>query len=366
MNSAQIGLLLFLMNITSGVIRIPVGIASDKYGQKIFLIASAVCFASSGFLFLIFETFEALIIPEMLWGIAGGLYHTVSWIYVANISTPDTRTKAYGTLGLFQTAGGIMGPYVGGLLADKFGLKASFVSVTAICIIGVAVSLKLRDVKRPIDKRPQFSESLKALRKMQLISLVAVFSSLYLIRGVYQGIYQPGIPLFLKNIRGLDYSQIGLIATGQSIGSGVGHLICLRLPAGTNLKKLVGYSSLFNFLLIMIFLIDNSPIMFFANTFLLGFSMSFGIMGTGSGPVSSALFIGTLPLETRGFASGISGLAWRAGLSLGSLIMAPMWLAFGMESMFYLFAAIFVTEFVSFSFYYRVPSKKQKSKEKEQ
>ncbi len=95
------------------------GQLSDKYGRKKLLAFSLAGTAVSYVLFayaIIIRDIPLLFISRGLDGITGGNL-AVAQAAIADVSTPDKRTRNFGLIGAMFGLGFIMGPYIGGKLA---------------------------------------------------------------------------------------------------------------------------------------------------------------------------------------------------------------------------------------------------------
>ncbi|WKZ28629.1 MAG: MFS transporter [Patescibacteria group bacterium] len=96
------------------------GQLSDRYGRRKVL---AVCLAGTSIGYALFgiaillKSIPLLFLSRIIDGITGGNI-SVAQAAVADISTPETRAKNFGKLGAAFGLGFILGPFIGGKLAD--------------------------------------------------------------------------------------------------------------------------------------------------------------------------------------------------------------------------------------------------------
>jgi DHA1 family tetracycline resistance protein-like MFS transporter len=102
---------------------------SDRYGRRPVLLISLLGMGIN-YLFLVFApTLGWLFLGRAFSGIAGASITTAS-AFIADISTPDKRSQNFGLIGVAFGLGFIVGPLIGGLVAD-FSPRAPFM-VSAI------------------------------------------------------------------------------------------------------------------------------------------------------------------------------------------------------------------------------------------
>ncbi len=122
---------------------IPVwGYLGDRYGRKLMVIRAIFGLAVSQALIGLAQSVEMLFFFRMLQGAISGFIAAALALVSAN--TPTERSGY--AIGLLQTAsasGNIIGPLVGGSLADAFGYRPLFFIVAAICTAAGILVVKL-------------------------------------------------------------------------------------------------------------------------------------------------------------------------------------------------------------------------------
>jgi MFS transporter, DHA1 family, multidrug resistance protein len=117
------------------------GILGDKYGRKAMTTRAIFGLAISQILIGCAPNVEMLFVFRMVQGIISGFI--ASTLALVSASTP--REKSGYAIGLLQTAsssGTVIGPFVGGSLADLFGYRLLFFIVGGICSLAGIVVVK--------------------------------------------------------------------------------------------------------------------------------------------------------------------------------------------------------------------------------
>ncbi len=127
--AAAIGLTLTSFGLARLVLNIPMGIAADRYGRRLLLITGpvigAIGMVGSG----LAGSLPELIAWRFIAGAGSAIYATGTQVFLADISTPDTRARYLGTNQGALLLGVSFGPAIGGFLAEAYGLAAPFVIV---------------------------------------------------------------------------------------------------------------------------------------------------------------------------------------------------------------------------------------------
>jgi MFS transporter, DHA1 family, tetracycline resistance protein len=126
------GLLLFVYALMQFVCAPILGNLSDQFGRRPVLLVAMFGFGVD-YLFLGFApSFGWLFVGRAISGITGASFTTAS-AYIADISTPETRSKNFGLLGAAFGLGFIIGPGIGGLLSG-FGIRAPFFAAAILTL----------------------------------------------------------------------------------------------------------------------------------------------------------------------------------------------------------------------------------------
>lgn len=109
------------------------GNLSDRFGRRPILLASLFGFGID-YIFLAFaNSIEWLFVGRIIAGIMGASFTTAS-AYIADVSEPEKRAQNFGMIGAAFGLGFIVGPALGGLLAD-YGLRAPFIGAAVLTLL---------------------------------------------------------------------------------------------------------------------------------------------------------------------------------------------------------------------------------------
>lgn len=228
------GVLVTIWGLSRLLFDIPSGILINKFGKRI-IIVIGICVLCVGSVIggLAFSFFE-IALGRFLVGIGSGIFLIAIQIFLVEAATPENRAK---TLSFWSSGihlGTAIGPAIGSVAVNLFGLRAPFFLQGAVSVVPAIFCFKIiRD--KPIDEKSSeqikhkgrsFSVSdVKALlmnKNFMVVSYVS-FSTFFTRMGIGSTI----ILLYGKGILNLDNMQLGFVLTLIAIGQ-----LVMLFPAG--------------------------------------------------------------------------------------------------------------------------------------
>jgi len=124
------GYLLFAFAVAQFIFSPVIGNLSDQFGRRPVLLLSLLGFSIDYLILAFAPDFWWFFIGRIIAGITGASFTTAA-AYIADISTPETRSKNFGMIGAAFGLGFIIGPFLGGVLG-QYGLKIPFYVAAAL------------------------------------------------------------------------------------------------------------------------------------------------------------------------------------------------------------------------------------------
>ncbi|MBX3594200.1 MFS transporter [Sphingomonas sp.] len=129
------------------------GNLGDRFGRRPVLLAAMAIFAVDYSLMAFAPTIAWLFAGRLIAGIAGAVYGPANAV-IADVTPPERRGATFGLMGAAFGIGFIIGPAIGGLLAD-FGSRAPFMAAAALAALNAAwISIWLPETLAPAHRRP--------------------------------------------------------------------------------------------------------------------------------------------------------------------------------------------------------------------
>ncbi|MFX0055681.1 MAG: MFS transporter [Promethearchaeota archaeon] len=153
--ATELGVLAASFALTRILLAGPLGGLSDRVGRKRVLLAALAGFAVSNVIYALANSIIVMIIARALeGGISAGFYPAAN-AFVSDMTTPENRGTAMGYLSMGNMVGFVIGPSLGGVLAEFLGIRLPFV-VAAIASLVTLVILNL--IVREPERRTTQSE----------------------------------------------------------------------------------------------------------------------------------------------------------------------------------------------------------------
>ena len=217
-SATMVGLTLTVFALARLIVNIPAGLIADRFGRRVLLVGGPVI-TSIG----MFGSGQADDIWELLvWRfIAGGgsaFFMSGAMIYLIDIAPPALRTRYVATNQWALSLGVALGPGVGGLVGEAYGLAAPFYVVGALGILtAFYAAIRLPETRGTIDDEVDSSaQPISAwtfLVSRQFLLVAFVSATIFMVRAGTRGTL---MPLHADGVLGWGPSEIGIVfmATG--------------------------------------------------------------------------------------------------------------------------------------------------------
>ncbi len=117
------------------------GPISDRVGRRLPIAVGMIITAASFAALLFLRTPPGLVLASLALGFGTGFFHPVASAIVADISTTETRGKAFGFYRLMRDLGTFAGPAVSGIVSGIFGVSTLFILSICLSVIGALLAM---------------------------------------------------------------------------------------------------------------------------------------------------------------------------------------------------------------------------------
>jgi len=295
------------------ILRIPLGILSDRMHKKKIFITMGLFFAAlSSIGLLLSSNLSFILMFRALTGVAAATWVDFTILFSSYYKKEET-TKAMGTISFFNSLGQMTAMYMGGMLADKAGYTSTFALGTAVGVVGIVLSFFLIENHEESAQKITLRGLTEVITNKNLIyiSLIAVLSQLLTFATTYGF-----TPVFADMQFHISKYEMGILTLFSSLPTAVASILGGRYYSRKygEKKTIIG-----GFILVGIFTAIVPFIKFF---WLLLLTQAFVGFGRGlSFTMLLGLSIKDMPLSKRSTAMGFFQSIYGLGMFLGPFVM---------------------------------------------
>jgi MFS family permease len=306
----QIGLILSSYGLTQLILRLPLGLLSDKLRRKkVFALIGTLLVGASGLGLALSRTPMALFAFRALSGCAATAWVTIAVLYNSHFSI-ERAVRTAGQLNFLSAIGQISAMSVGGVLAERWGAEVTFWASLVLSIPVLGAFAVVRDVRESTGGGIRWRAFGKAVTtpRLLLVSGLAACSQYAMF----------GTSLGFAAVRAQDLGasdvQLGILTTAVQVAKAVPMLVLsLRgRPQSGRLPTIAGLTLIAVPLFVFPFVTEFSLLVACQAVIGLGVGIAF--------PVLMGLALQAVEPEARASAMGVFQSVYAIGMTLGPAV----------------------------------------------
>ncbi|HEM9333332.1 TPA: multidrug efflux MFS transporter [Streptococcus agalactiae] len=347
------GLSVSLSALSSALVAPLWGRLADKYGRKPMMVRAGLMmtFTMGGLAFI--HSVTGLLILRILNGIFAG-YVPNSTALIASQAPQEESGYALGTLATGVTGGMLIGPLLGGLLAEWFGIREVFLLVGTILLISTLMTIfMVKEDFKPISNEETMptTEVFKSVKSLQI--LIGLFVTSMIIQISAQSI-APILTLYIRHLGQTENLMFvsGLIVSGMGFSSILSSPKLGRIGDRIGNHRLLLLALLYSFLMYVLCSLAQTSLQLGVIRFLYGF-------GTGAlMPSINSILTKIAPRKGLSRIFSYNQMFSNLGQVLGPFVGSAVSIHLGFRWVFFVTSFIvlanFVWCFINFRKYIRV------------
>lgn len=323
------------------------GRVADKKGRKITLIRSSFGMALCNVLIAFQTTPEGVVLIRLVQGLVSGFY-SASITLIASESPIERTGWALGLLASANLAGSLIGPLLGGYIADTVGIRNDFIIVGALMgLAGVLATIFIHEnyVPQPNPEKLSIRKLKEQIPEFNSIVALCVASFIYAICIMS---LQPVISVYIKGIVPSDTENLAFIAGAVFSAMGIAQLMSSS-PLGKLVDK-IGPRKVLVVSLIYVGIL-NIPQAYVSDVYQLAiirFLQGFGLGGML--PALNTYLSSKTPREFTGQVFSYNQSCLFFGYFLGSVGGASLMAWLGFTTLFWVSGGLFIISALWISF----------------
>ncbi|MGG1658467.1 MFS transporter [Brevibacillus sp. NRS-1366] len=271
-----IGLLVAAFSLTQLLFSPLAGRLADSFGRKKMIVIGLIVFAISEGLFGLASSPFLLFVSRMLGGISAAMIMPAVMAYAADITTKEERATGMGYINAAITTGFIIGPGIGGYIAE-FGIRVPFycaavAGIIAACITWLILQESLPAKEALSDSASHVKQPSSLLLQLRYAYREPYFLSLIIVFVMTFGLanFETVFGLFVDHKFGFEPKDIAFIITFGSIAGAVVQVTAFSWILNRfGEKRVISTCLLFAGLFIVLTLFVHKFWMIFAVTFII-------------------------------------------------------------------------------------------------
>src|SRR5919197_1583506 len=302
---------------------ITMGTLGDRFGRRRLLLVGAAAFGVASVLAAFSRTTETLIASRAILGVAGATLAPSTLSLARNMFLDEReRTTAIAVIITSYSVGAAIGPLVGGVLLEIFGLKQTAQDgISAVSAASTLAGMALATVL--VRRQFRLADPLIDLRLFRVPALSASLATYALAILVLFGGFL-FLPQYMQLVLGLSPLEAGLWSLPWALSFVVGSMLTPRLARLTRPAYLMGAGlavSALGFAVLTQITASTGPVVI---------AVASAVFALGTSPVftlTNDLILGSAPPERAGAAAGISETGAELAGALGIAVFGSMGIA---------------------------------------
>ena len=238
----EVSLVLFVGNASVTVMMMLGGHLSDKYGRKKAIMLSGIFWLIAPLLFVSAKSWPETMLYTVVGNMAFSLFVPARAAMITDIVRKSSLGRTYGMMNIAWPIGGILGPFIGGTISDRYGWTAFFYFLSFLALIYLSLIMFLAESR---ERHREREEKASGILSRQIVLTLVFFVLLHVLANTSRGILSTIFPFYLTEKFGKTKTEVGVFF---SVGFGLATLIA-QIPSGfltDNLgrKKTMVYSIL--------------------------------------------------------------------------------------------------------------------------
>lgn len=229
-NAFLVGIVISVFSFFQFIFSPILGRLSDKYGRKPILVLSSLINALSYFVIFISQAFWIILLGRIFAGI-GSANISVAQAYIADTSKAHERTKRMALVGAAFGLGFIVGPLLGGVLSENFGIAAAFLFPSILAFVNtILIAIILPESNKTLQKHIKielfsWKVTQEVLRPKNISFLLFLFFFVNLALSLVIGVF----PLYSESKFNWSETQNGYYFGLIGLGSFISQTFLIRM-----------------------------------------------------------------------------------------------------------------------------------------
>ena len=197
-----------------------IGRLSDRFGKRLFLWLGLLIFAIAAAGYFWSPTYKELVFFRILSGVGSAMVIPTAYAYAGELAPRGHEGRYMGLFNIAMIAGFGIGPMLGGMVYDRLGMDATFLSMGILSSLGAAVAfffLPGGKSSLPAEGHRDVSTSFAVMLKDNTMRGIITFQ---LVLGLSYGAVLGFLGIFMTSELGTNLTLVGIVMSVRAILNG--------------------------------------------------------------------------------------------------------------------------------------------------
>jgi MFS family permease len=197
-----------------------IGRLSDRFGKRLFLWLGLLIFAIAAAGYFWSPSYKELVFFRVISGVGSAMVIPTAYAYVGELAPRGHEGRYMGLFNIAMIAGFGIGPMLGGMVYDRLGMDATFISMGILSSLGAVVAfffLPGRKSSLPAEAHRDVATPFVLMLKDNTIRGIVTFQ---LVLGLSYGAVVAFLGIFMTSELGTNLTLVGIVMSVRAIQNG--------------------------------------------------------------------------------------------------------------------------------------------------
>ena len=196
------------------------GRLSDRFGKKLFIWLGLLIYAIAAAGYVWSPGYQELVLFRVFSGVGAAMTIPTAFAYVGELAPGGQEGRYMGLFTIALLAGFGIGPMLGGIVHDSFGMDAAFASMGILAMTGLIIVLLFLPTRTPPPRATQSNEPASSLNSMLRDETMRGLIAFQLVFGLSYGSVLAFLGIFMTTVMGTSVAHVGIVLSARAIQNG--------------------------------------------------------------------------------------------------------------------------------------------------
>jgi len=197
-----------------------VGRLSDRFGKRLFVWLGLLIYALAAIGYLWAPGYHEIVLFRVVSGVGAALVIPTAFAYVGELAPPGHEGRYMGLFNVALIAGFGIGPLMGGLVHDAFGMDATFIGMSLLSGLGFVVAFLFLPGRRRTSEGGELSEPSTSFAGMLKDNTMRGVITFQMVFGLSFGAVLAFLGIYMTSVLGTSLALVGVVMSARALQNG--------------------------------------------------------------------------------------------------------------------------------------------------